>query len=106
MIPPLQINDVHIMEMLADAGLTNAQLEQLNACRMYLQVMTLMEVTDYTGTMLLPQAFSTNASTTPTGMSNISMSLPEWPKQVGNCGQRQCIHSTPAQTQESIYTTP
>jgi len=44
------------METLAKAGLTNTQLEQLNACRMYLQATTLTKITDHTGTQLLPQA--------------------------------------------------
>jgi len=33
------------------------QLEKLNACHMYLQVTTLAEVMDHTGTTLLQQAF-------------------------------------------------
>jgi len=43
------------MEAVNELGLTK-QLEQINVCQMFLQVMTLVEVVDHTGTTLLPHA--------------------------------------------------
>jgi len=76
---PLQNKDVRIMETLADARMTNDQLEQLNACHMYLQVTILAKITDHTGTHLLPHAFSNSNNSHPQGLLTISHSLLSWP---------------------------
>jgi len=55
-------------------------MKQLNACRMYLQVTTLAEITDHTGQTLLPHALSSATNPTPRGLSNISHSLLQWPQ--------------------------
>jgi len=56
MIPPIRQHDVFIMEAVLDLELSVLQLEQINACRMHLQITTLAEITDHTGNSLLPQA--------------------------------------------------
>jgi len=78
-IPPLCQNDKHIMDILALAQLPTHQLEQINTCKMFLQVTTLAEITDHTGTMLLPQAFIASCNHPPKGLQLISQSLLEWP---------------------------
>jgi len=78
-IPPLRQHDRYIMEDFADQNFSKQKLEQLNACRMYLQVTTLAEVSDHTGTELIPQAFP---MATPPGtkcMNTISTSTLQWP---------------------------
>jgi len=55
------------------------KLVKLNACRMYLQVTTLAEFTDHTGTELLSQVLSTRDSPCPKGLLNISLSTLQWP---------------------------
>ncbi len=78
-IPPIQEHDRFLMEDFRDYGIPSNQLEKLNACRMYLQVTTLAEITDHTGTSLLPQALVSSMHTTPKGLTNISTSLLKWP---------------------------
>jgi len=52
-IPHICQHNIHIMEL----KLTPMQLAQINAsCCMYLQVPTLAQITNHTGTILLPQA--------------------------------------------------
>jgi len=60
------------MEVLAQAQLPPHQLEQINACHMFLQVTTLAEITDHTCTMLLQQSFITNSKNSPDGLLTIS----------------------------------
>jgi len=55
------------------------QLEQINACRMYLKVTTLAEITDHTGTKLLPQAFPNPNCLENINLDAISTSLLQWP---------------------------
>jgi len=76
---PLQTNNVHIMETLMDTGLKTDHLEQLNTCHMHLQVTMLVEITDHTGTRLIPHAFSNQTKSQPTGLSTVSHSLLAWP---------------------------
>jgi len=54
------------------------KLEKLNACQMYLQVMTLSEITDHMGTKLLPQILSKQLHKTPEGLTSISYSTLKW----------------------------
>jgi len=67
------------MEDFRDQGLPRYQLERLNACRMYLAVTTLAEITDHTGVELLPQILSSPTKPTPPGLTNISLSTLCWP---------------------------
>jgi len=48
LICPLWCNDIFLMEVVNELGLTIMQLECINACRMYLQVTMLVEVVDHT----------------------------------------------------------
>jgi len=64
-ILPLRANDRFIMEDLADQALPRHKLEHLNACRMYLQVTTLSEITDHTGRDLLLQLLTTRHQSFP-----------------------------------------
>jgi len=79
MIPPLHINDRYLMNNFADQDFPMHKLEKLNACRMYLQVTTLAEITNHTGE-LLPQALLEQASQSPKGLTNISTSKLQWPQ--------------------------
>jgi len=56
-IHKLRQKDRHLMEDCAEQNYSTVQLEQINACRMYLKVTTLAKITDHMGTELLPQAF-------------------------------------------------
>jgi len=56
-VPKLCHQDWHLMEDCTEKFYLTVQLEQLNACRMYLKVTTLAKITDHMGTELLPQAF-------------------------------------------------
>jgi len=53
---PLRHNDRYLMNDFIDHDFPTHKLVKLNACRMYLQVTTLAEITDHTGEELLPQA--------------------------------------------------
>jgi len=79
---PLCRNDVFIMEAIKDIGLTLSQLQQINACRMYLNVTTVAKITDHTGAFLLPQALLKHPAQSPQGLQEISTSTLTWP----------CIH--------------
>jgi len=57
-----------------------SQLEQLNTCRMYLQVTTLAEMTDRTSMHLLLQVLQTHGQTHPNGLDSISHSTLQWPQ--------------------------
>ncbi len=78
-IQPLRRNDVFLMEAINELGLTPTQLEQVNACHMYLQVTTLAEIVDHTGTTILPQALNLNPTLAPTGLQALSRSTLQWP---------------------------
>jgi len=67
------------MEDCVKQNYSRVQLEQINACRMYLQVTTLAEITDHTGTELLPQAFPDPHHAEPSQLAAISTSLIQWP---------------------------
>ncbi len=79
-VQPLRHNDRFLMEDIIELNLPRNKLEQLNACRMYLQVTTLAEVTDHTGQNILPQAISSAGNDTPRGLQNISYSTLQWPQ--------------------------
>jgi len=78
-IPPLRCNDIFLMEAMSELGLTKPQLGRINACRMYLQVTTLAEVTNHTGTSLLPQVLKLPKESAPQGLWTISTSKLNWP---------------------------
>jgi len=78
-IPPLREHDRYLMDDFYEHGIPTKQLEKLNACRMYLQVTTLAEITDHTGTALLSQALVSSTHATPKGLTNISKSNLTWP---------------------------
>jgi len=78
-VPPLRIYDRYLMEDFNDQNFQRNQLERLNACRMYLQVTTLAEITDHTGTELLPQVLVQRSHGYPKGLGNISSSTLQWP---------------------------
>jgi len=78
-VPSIWHFDVHLMDAIIELQLTPAQLMQLNACHMYLQVTMLVEITDHMGTVLLPQVLTLNKEDQPTGLSEISYSLLDWP---------------------------
>jgi len=71
------------MEAVSKLGLTKLQLEQINACRMFLQITTLAEMTDHTGQHLLLQALLQAHQAQPEGLANISNSTLAWPE-IGN----------------------
>jgi len=73
-IPPLRTYDIYIMEAINEMGFTTLQLEQINACRMYLQITTLAEISDHTGCFLLTHALLQSTQTEPTGLAAISTS--------------------------------
>jgi len=79
-IKPMRFHDRFLMEEFVQQGFSKLQLEQLNACRMYLNVMTLAEITDHTGMELIPQILSNLINTTPKGLGNISTSTLQWPR--------------------------
>jgi len=78
-IPPLCQNDVYIMEAVQELGLTNSQPKQINMYQMHLQITTLAEMIDHTGTTLLPQVLTHNRQMAPEGLWTISTSLFTWP---------------------------
>jgi len=64
-ILPLHQGDRFLMEDFNNQDFPQHKLEKLNACRMYLQVTTLSEITDHTGTELLPQVLVNRINETP-----------------------------------------
>jgi len=78
--PPLRQDDRFLMSDFVDLNLHRHQLEKLNACRMFLQVTTLAELTDHTGTILLPHILLTARHLQPKGLLNISSSHLQWPR--------------------------
>jgi len=77
-IPPLCCSNHYLMDDFLDQGLHWFKLECLNTCQMYLQVMTLSEITDHTGTEVLPQILSSPSCPIPKGLANLSYSLLHW----------------------------
>jgi len=78
-VPALRQHDRFLMEDFLDYGIPRHHLEKLNACRMYLNVTTLAEITDHTGATLLPQVLSSYTNPIPKGLTNISTSRLQWP---------------------------
>jgi len=68
------------MEAFDNISLTTSQMEQINACRMYLQVTTVAEITDHTGHSLLPQAVLQKPAHALHGLHDISTSTLTWPR--------------------------
>jgi len=92
-ILPLRQHDVFLMEAISDCNLSNSQLEQVNACRMFLQVTTLAEIVDHTGRNLLPQALKPTNRDGPEGLSSLSATTLQWP----------CVHP-PSKASWSLWT--
>jgi len=92
------------MDAIMELQLTPTQLVQINACRMHLQVNTLAEITDHTGTNLLPQAFVQPTDDKPAGLDDISQSRLTWPNtnpppaNVGDCGHAPYVPCLPARS--------
>jgi len=82
-ILPLRTRNIYIMEAVSELGLTKLQLEQINACRLFLQITMLAEITDHTGCHILLQAVLQANQDQPDGLANISTSTLEWPE-IGN----------------------
>jgi len=78
-IPPICMNDRYLMNDFADQDFPTHKLVKLNACHMYLQVTMLAEITDHTGTELLPQILLDCSLPCPKGLLNISLSTLQWP---------------------------
>jgi hypothetical protein len=53
----LRQQDESLMELAIKAGHPRSELECLNACRLYLQVTSLAEISSDTGDTILPQAY-------------------------------------------------
>jgi len=75
----LRTYDIFIMEAINEMGFTTLQLKQINACRMYLQITTLAEISDHTGCFLLTQALLQGTQIKPTGLAAISTLTLAWP---------------------------
>ncbi len=71
----LRQHNRYIMDDLTDQGLPRANLEKVNACRMFLQVMTLAEITDHTGSSLLSQVLTSYCQPLLAGLKHISQSM-------------------------------
>ncbi len=78
-VPPLRHGDRYLMDDFCQQDFPRHKLEKLNACRMFLQVTTLAEITDHTGTEILPQIVTHRPHSIPTGLTNISHSTLLWP---------------------------
>jgi len=78
-IKPLRLHDHFLMEDFLDQGLSSSQLEQLNACHMFLQVTTLSEITDHTGTEILPHVLTNRMHPDMRGLGSTSFSTLQWP---------------------------
>jgi hypothetical protein len=78
----LREHDSAIMDNPNKHLFTKSQLESINACRLFLQVNTIAEITTCKGTLLLPQAVkgSTDENGIPT-LWQISTSKLKWPHQ-------------------------
>jgi len=78
-IPPLQRHNTFLMEAVSKLGLTSSQLEQINACRMYLCVTTLVEIVNHTGTTILLQVIILGPMDHVKGLDEISTLTLQWP---------------------------
>jgi len=78
-IPKIRDKDRHLMEDFLNAQLTTKELQIINNCRLHLQVTTLAEITDHTGTRILPEA-TLSGNKIPT-LQRTSESKFNWPKQ-------------------------
>jgi len=67
------------MEAISEIGLTPVQVEQINACRMFLQITTLAEMSDHTGCNILPHVLLQPHQSEPTGLEPVSRSTLSWP---------------------------
>jgi len=67
------------MEAMGELGLTTMQLEQINACRMFLQLTTLAEMTDHMGCFLLTHALLQQPNDQPIGLQSLSHLTLLWP---------------------------
>jgi len=76
--PPIRAHEVFIMEAVNELGLNTNQLERINACCMFLQIMTLAEITDNSGQHLLPHALLQPNKAQPEGLDAISTSTLDW----------------------------
>jgi len=74
-VTPLWSNDVFLMEAIQELNLTQQQLEQINACCMYLQVTMLAKIVDHTGTTILLYALSLHPSSEAIGLQSLSKYL-------------------------------
>jgi len=79
LIAPLRRYDMYLMEAMNEFDLTTQQLEQINACHMFLQVTTLAEIVDHMGTMLLLHVLKPSNQEMPIGLSSLSTSNLQWP---------------------------
>jgi len=78
-MPTLRHNNVYIMEAIEDLNLSPSQLEQINACRMYLRLTTLAEMVEFTGQLILPHILTSSNQHFPAGLDDISTSSVTWP---------------------------
>ena len=67
-------NDHCIMDIMTSQNYSNRQLKQINACQLYLQVITLSDITDGSGNQILREAM--DGRPIPTSTSNLI-----WPRQ-------------------------
>ena len=67
-------NDVFLMQVFAQQGYRNSKLHTLNRCRQHLQVITLGDITDAGGTIILPPIKKGQIMST-------STSIYQWPRQ-------------------------
>jgi len=78
-IPPSRVNDRYLMDDFLDTGHDTNTLKMINNCRMFLQVTTLAEITNCSGTHLLPEVLLQGRSH-PT-LTSTSNSNYNWPTQ-------------------------
>jgi len=78
-IPKLREHDRHLMSNFLNANLPHCNLTKLNNCQLYLQVTTLAEITNHTGTKLLDTNITTK-NRNPELLTE-SSSLLQWPTQ-------------------------
>jgi len=78
-ILPLQQHDVFLMEAISNSNLSQSQLEQVNACCMFLQVTMLAEMVDHTGMLILLQVLKLPCCDMPKGLTQLSSLRLQWP---------------------------
>jgi hypothetical protein len=77
----LRQHDKSLMEIAIQAGHPRSELECLNACRWFLQVTTLAEITNDCGNSLLPQAYGLLQPNQKPQLWLLSRSSLKWPAQ-------------------------